>query len=266
MSDTSSPLTVMSSPLSELSEPPGSPGPFVLPPSVLSEAPEVDLAAENLEEIGGIEVQRAEDRSESAPSVQAIQEVEPESNRHDHPPISENLADETEDEITILEGQSTLHSEAADHNQEPNRTQNGNVVEVRWAGTGADDDLIIEVDENGYEIPKSDEVVAQELQDEANEEEADDDLWDDGEKGARSLLDHCRGSKHKFLQEMRSCVLNIWYGLVVMRCASRYDDIGDLQYQQHPLFFNTMSAKQLEEIEGNSPVSIARILLPCYRY
>jgi hypothetical protein len=40
-----------------------------------------------------------------------------------------------------------------------------------------------------------------------------------------------------------------------MRCASRYDDIGDLQYQQHPLFFSSLSAKQLEQLEGNSPVS-----------
>lgn len=182
----------MSSPLSELSEPPGSPEPFALPPALLSAHP----VAVNGEETGEIGIPRAEDRSESAPSVQAIQEVEPESNHRDYQGhIQEISADAAEDEIEIIGGPETLQSYPVNHSQEPQRIQNGNVVEVRWAGTGVDDDLIIEVDENGYEIPKSDALMAQELQDAANDEADDDDLWDDGERGARSLLDHCRGSK-----------------------------------------------------------------------
>jgi hypothetical protein len=42
---------------------------------------------------------------------------------------------------------------------------------------------------------------------------------------------------------------------VVMRCASRYDDVGPLRYHQHPLFFQTMEPLQLAQIEDNSPVS-----------
>jgi hypothetical protein len=43
--------------------------------------------------------------------------------------------------------------------------------------------------------------------------------------------------------------------VVVMRCASRYDDVGPLRYHQHPLFFQTMEPLQLAQIEDNSPVS-----------
>jgi hypothetical protein len=40
-----------------------------------------------------------------------------------------------------------------------------------------------------------------------------------------------------------------------MRLATRYADIGDLQYAQHELFFKTRPVEQLAELEDNSPVS-----------
>lgn len=40
---------------------------------------------------------------------------------------------------------------------------------------------------------------------------------------------------------------------VMMRLAPRYDDIGDLSYAQHPLFFDTRPVDQLGELERNSP-------------
>ncbi|KAG7530535.1 hypothetical protein FFLO_04961 [Filobasidium floriforme] len=57
---------------------------------------------------------------------------------------------------------------------------------------------------------------------------------DQGPVGPRTLLDFCQG--------------------VVMRCASRYDDVGPLRYHQHPLFFQTMEPLQLAQIEDNSPI------------
>lgn len=39
----------------------------------------------------------------------------------------------------------------------------------------------------------------------------------------------------------------------MMRLAPRYDDIGDLSYAQHPLFFDTRPVDQLGELERNSP-------------
>ncbi|GHJ85278.1 hypothetical protein NliqN6_1680 [Naganishia liquefaciens] len=224
----------MSSPLSDLSEPPGSPEPLALPLSVPSEV-RLPTTQEEPTELVISEAQEAiEDRSESAPSVQAIQLVDVDDTRqYFTQPTRSTFLEVAEDEVTILEERSTVRNDPLDTNQEPQRIQNGNIVEVRWTGTGESGDLIIEVDENGYEIPKSDELVAAELQDATSHGQTDDDLWDDGERGARSLLDHCRG--------------------IVMRLQPRYDDIGDLQYQQHPLFFKTMSAKQLEEIESHSP-------------
>lgn len=41
---------------------------------------------------------------------------------------------------------------------------------------------------------------------------------------------------------------------VMMRLAPRYDDIGDLTYDQHPLFFDTRPIEQLQELERNSPL------------
>jgi hypothetical protein len=41
----------------------------------------------------------------------------------------------------------------------------------------------------------------------------------------------------------------------MMRLATRYADIGDLQYAQHELFFKTRPVEQLAELEDNSPVS-----------
>ena len=189
MSDTSSPLTAMSSPLSDLSEPPGSPEPFALPLSVINDAPSAGFQQETAQ----VAISRIEDRSESVPIVQAIQDIEAGSTPI--PPVQATTLDPMEDEVTIIEERSIVRNEPVDISQDPQRIQNGNIVEVRWAGTEDNGDLVIEVDENGYEIPKSDEVIAQELQDAASEGKADDDLWDDGERGARSLLDHCRGSE-----------------------------------------------------------------------
>ena len=42
----------------------------------------------------------------------------------------------------------------------------------------------------------------------------------------------------------------------MMRCATRYDNVGSLRYHQHPLLFETMDPVQLAEIEDNSPVSV----------
>ena len=241
----------MSSPLSDLSEPPGSPEPFALPLSVLTDDP----SAESQQEAAEATNFRAEDRSQIVPSVQAIQDIEAESARDtDIPPPRATMMDSTQDEVTIIEERSILRNEPVDISQDPQRIQNGNIVEVRWAGTAENGDLVIEVDENGYEIPKSDEVITEELQDATSEGKADDDLWDDGQRGARSLLDHCRGSESDLHSFFSTCA-DLGTSSVVMRCQPRYDDIGDLQYQQHPLFFQTMSAKQLEEIESHSPVS-----------
>jgi hypothetical protein len=58
-------------------------------------------------------------------------------------------------------------------------------------------------------------------------------------------------TSHTFILIQPSCV----HHAVVMRCASRYDDVGPLRYHQHPLFFQTMEPLQLAQIEDNSPVS-----------
>jgi hypothetical protein len=191
MSDTSSPLTVMSSPLSELSEPPGSPEPLELPPTI----EEAALPGENIE-VGNI------------PPVSFPVGAQHEENQLDHPAQAEisnehldlfgdNDNSNEENELIIVDDTSPAAEAPIDLSHESPELihQSGNVVQVRWAGTEGEEDLVIEVDENGYEIPKDTEVFTSEQQRVEEVERAEDDLQVEGERGVRSLLDICRGSE-----------------------------------------------------------------------
>ncbi|KAJ9109317.1 hypothetical protein QFC21_000646 [Naganishia friedmannii] len=232
MSDTSSPLTaIMSSPLSELDEPLGSPEHFSLPP------PLPYISFEN-----GIQSRYGASRITSlSPGISdplvEHQPAEPSTSTEDadiEALFEEDAAEQEDDDddIILLQQTSAPAADVIDLAAEPELIRHGNITELRWpAGPGMEDDLVVEVDENGYEVVGN--AADFEVEPVVEDEKDDDDLIVEGQKGVRSLLDCCRG--------------------IMMRCAARYDDIGDLQYQQHPLFFNTMSAKQLEEIEANSP-------------
>ncbi|KAJ9125657.1 hypothetical protein QFC22_000619 [Naganishia vaughanmartiniae] len=229
MSDTSSPLTAMSSPLSELDEPVGSPEPFFLPPPLPLISSQIEVPPQN-------EVHRSISQSPQASDpigeLQPIDPSVPTEVADIEALFQDRSAEEESDDIILLPGASLHSADVVDLATEPELIRHGNITELRWlAGPGMEEDLVVEVDENGYEIVRN--AVDFEIEPVAEIEGDYDDLVVEGEKGVRSLLDCCRG--------------------IMMRCAARYDDIGDLQYQQHPLFFNTMSAKQLEEIEANSP-------------
>jgi hypothetical protein len=88
-----------------------------------------------------------------------------------------------------------------------------------------------------------------------------------GPVGPRALLDFCQGGectslvmstiKQQLTHPKSHCIVLYGDTAVVMRYASRYDDVGPLRYHQHPLFFQTMEPLQLAQIEDNSPVSLS---------
>ncbi len=85
----------------------------------------------------------------------------------------------------------------------------------------------------------------------------------EGPLGVRSLVELCRGSEHSLIRSSKSITHHTDWLLPsvdalsaeMMRLATRYADIGDLQYAQHELFFRTRPVEQLAELEDNSPVS-----------
>lgn len=191
MSDTSSPLTTMSSPLSELSEPPGSPEPFQLPPAIADVLPPVD---DNQNEENETEENEVAESAQQQPSDQPQADI-----RNEHlDPFDDGVNAPEENEVIILAESPSVADNPIDlSNESPELIQNGNIVQVRWVGTEGEGDLVIEVDENGYEIQKGGEAsaIGQQGGEDDNGDGADDDLQVDGERGVRSLLDHCRGSK-----------------------------------------------------------------------
>lgn len=180
----------MSSPLSELSEPPGSPEPFELPPAIEEAAQPAEI----------IEV-------EDVPPVSFPVGAQHEENQLDHPAQAEisnenldlfgdNDNSNEENELIIVDRSPVAEGPIDLSHESPELIhQSGNVVQVRWAGTEGEEDLVIEVDENGYEIPKDTEVFTSEQQRVEDVESTEDGLQVDGERGVRSLLDICRGSE-----------------------------------------------------------------------
>lgn len=188
MSDTSSPLTVMSSPLSELSEPPGSPEPFELPPTV-EEAP-LPIEDTGLQDREPIEPEEAQlDR----PIVPAVAEI----NRERFDLFGDGDIVSNQPDVITIEDESVIPQASIDLSRETPELihQSGNIVQVRWAGTEGEDDIVIEVDENGYEVTRETDALANQQQDEVDEEVAEEDLQAVGQRGVRSLLDICRGSE-----------------------------------------------------------------------
>ncbi|KAJ9092302.1 hypothetical protein QFC19_008736 [Naganishia cerealis] len=229
MSDTSSPLTAMSSPLTELGEPVGSPESFSLSPPLPSCISEL----ERYDAIHAISPSPEHHSITGAQSIEplvATEEADVEALFQDQP-----IPQQDDNEVIHVPDSPPRFADVIDLVNEPELVRHGNIVELRWAaGPGMEHDLVVEVDENGYEIARNTaNAGTPEPRPNTETDSEEDDLIVEGQKGVRSLLDCCRG--------------------IMMRCAPRYDDIGDLQYQQHPLFFNTMSAKQLEELETNSP-------------
>jgi hypothetical protein len=190
MSDTSSPLTAMSSPLSELDEPIGSPEPFSLPPPLpyisLENAvqPEHDLLLP-------VSLSRASD------SIVELQPIEPSIPTEDadiEALFQDRPAEEEEDDIILLPEAPAPIAGVIDLAIEPELVRHGNITELRWAaGPRMEDDLVVEVDENGYEVARN--TVDLEVEPVAEVDANDDDLVVEGQKGVRSLLDCCRGSK-----------------------------------------------------------------------
>lgn len=188
MSDTSSPLTVMSSPLSELSEPPGSPEPFELPPTV-EEAP-LPIEDAGLQDRESVE---PEQDQLDQPIVQAEAEINLE--RFDLFGDADIVPNQSD--VITIEDESVITQASIDLSRETPVLihQSGNIVQVRWAGTEGEDDIVIEVDENGYEVTRETDALANQQQDEVDEEVAEEDLQAVGQRGVRSLLDICRGSE-----------------------------------------------------------------------
>jgi hypothetical protein len=196
MSDTSSPLTVMSSPLSELSEPPGSPEPFELPPAIEEASLPVETSAaqdRRTTELSQDQPDQPETPAEAGSSNEDVDLF----GDGDIAPAPEESGIITIDERSP--GRSPPPEAPIDLSRESPELipQSGNIVQVRWAGNEGEEDLVIEVDENGYEIPKETGVSVNHRQGGIAEEGAEEDLQVEGERGVRTLLDICRGSKFR---------------------------------------------------------------------